>query len=505
MTTIRVPRVSRVLLLGILWLSVATLAVQAQRHTATRLGDPNTRFAPPLSTPEDLRAFFANESLKPDVLFVLRKVKWPGDPQHLWRAASTAAVSEVYLPKGTRIAYMTAREKGRPVVLKDVLWAGSQPIAAYEFTFASKGMRYRVVTPKACSNFWLEEAGREPPPFVARPGLALTKTLPPEVSLCEPFEAVIAVRNTGNVPLTQVRVTDTLSPGFRTVENRENLLLDAGALDPGRGMEFKFQLKPGGPGRQENRAHAASAEGVTAEATAATLVRAPALALTCTGPREAVAGRPATTCLTVRNTGEATESQVTLTLAVPSGATTEGVSEGGTAAADKIVWQLPALAPGEEQQVCAAFSLAEPGALSLTASAQGACSPSVATTCGVLIAGIPAILLEVVDLDDPIEVGSNETYEIRVTNQGSSIGTNVKVVCMLEDSQEYLSGGGATPMQAAGQTIASEPLPVLEPKAKATWRVVVKARNTGDVRFAVQLFSDQIVRPVEESEATYQY
>jgi len=61
-------------------------------------------------------------------------------------------------------------------------------------------MRYRVVTPKACSNFWVEELGPAPPPFVARPGLALTKSMPPEVSLCSPFEAVLAVRNTGNIP-----------------------------------------------------------------------------------------------------------------------------------------------------------------------------------------------------------------------------------------------------------------------------------------------------------------
>jgi hypothetical protein len=488
-----------------LGISAATLTVHAQRHRATRLGDPETRFAPPLSTPEDLRAFFANESLKPDVVFVLRKVKWPGDVRDLWGAASTAVVREVFLPKGTRIAYMTAREKKRPLVLRDVLWAGAQPIAAYEFTFASKGIRYRVVTPKACSNFWVEEIGPEPPPFVARPGLALTKTLPPAVSLCEPFEAVIAVRNTGNIPLTQVRVTDTLSPGFRTVDGRESLTFEAGALEPGRGMEFRCQLKPGGPGRQENRVQAASAEGVTAEATANTLVRAPALALTCTGPREAVAGRPATTCITVRNTGEATESQVTLTLPIPAGARVEGVSEGGTTTADQIVWPLAALAPGAERQVCAAFSVPAPGTLSLTASAQGACSPPVETTCGVQIMGIPAILLELVDLDDPIEVGGDETYEIRVTNQGSTIATNVKVRCTIEDSQEFVSGGGATPMLATGPTIASEPLPVLAPKAKATWRVVVKALKATDVRFAVQLASDQLVRPVEETEATHQY
>jgi hypothetical protein len=302
-----------------------------------------------------------------------------------------------------------------------------------------------------------------------------------------------------------VRVTEALSAAFRTADGHETLALDAGALDPGQGMEFKVLLKPGAAGPQENRARAEAAEGVTAEAAAVTLVRAPALALRCTAPSEAMAGRPATVCLIVNNTGEATEPQVTLTLPIPAGARAEGVSEGGTASADRIVWQLPALAPGAEKQVCAAFSLAEPGALSFTASAQGACAPPVETTCHVRIAGIPAILLEVVDVDDPIEVGSNETYEIRVTNQGSAVSTNIRLVCTIEDSQEYLSGGGATPMQAGGQTITSELLSVLEPKARATWWVVVKALKAGDVRFTVRLASDQLARPVEETEATNQY
>jgi len=88
---------------------------------------------------------------------------------------------------------------------------------------------------------------------------------------------------------------------------------------------------------------------------------------------------------------------------------------------------------------------------------------------------------------------------------GLGVSTNIRLVCTIEDSQEYLSGGGATPMQAGGQTITSEPLSVLEPKARATWWVVVKALKAGDVRFTVRLASDQLARPVEETEATNQY
>jgi hypothetical protein len=329
--------------------------------------------------------------------------------------------------------------------------------------------------------------------------------MPPEVSLCGPFETTLTVRNTGNVPLSKVQVTDPLAPAFRSTDGRESVVLDAGDLGPGQGLEFRLMLKPMAPGRQENRATAAAAEGVTVEAADTTVVRAPVLALQCAAPPEVVAGRPATVCLSVTNAGEATEPQVTLTLLVPAGAKAEGVSEGGTVSAEKIVWQLPALAPGAEQKVCAAFSLEQPGTMQLTASAQGTCAPAVETACGVHVAGIPAVLLEVVDLDDPIEVGSNEVYEIRVTNQGSALGTNIQVVCTLEESQQFESSTGATPMHANGRRIESEPLPVLDPKARATWRVTVKALTAGDVRFAVQLRSDQIVRPVEETEATHQY
>jgi uncharacterized membrane protein len=349
------------------------------------------------------------------------------------------------------------------------------------------------------------EVGPEPPPFVARPALALTKTMPPEVSVCRPLEAIIAVRNTGNVPLTGVRLTDTLPPGFRTMDDQPTLVLDVGTLEPGRGMQYTTQLKPGGRGRQQNRVQATAAEGVSAEATAETLVRAPLLRLSGHTSTDAVPGRPVNVCLVVENLGDAAEPRVTLSLPIPGGVQVVGASQGGVVAADRITWEIAELSAGDDREVCAAVTVVEPGELSLPASARGDCAPPAETVCRVAVAGIPAILLEVMDLDDPIEVGSPETYEIRVTNQGSAAGTNIRLVCTLEESQELLSTTGPTPMQAAGRILTSEPLPVLAPKAQATWRVTVRAGTAGDVRFSVRLNSDQIERPVEETEATHQY
>jgi len=121
------------------------------------------------------------------------------------------------------------------------------------------------------------------------------------------------------------------------------------------------------------------------------------------------------------------------------------------------------------------------------------------------VVGIPAILLEVIDLEDPIEVGANVVYEISVTNQGSAPGTNIKVICTWEDAQEFVS---VSTGQVAGRTANSlefDPIPSLAPKAKNSATITMKALEVANVRFKVSIMSDQITRPVEETESTNQY
>jgi hypothetical protein len=65
----------------------------------------------------------------------------------------------VEIPVGARMPFMSSRHGGRPVCLRNVLWAGPAPIPAYAFTFSSQGRRYRCVTPKPCCNFFLEDLG----------------------------------------------------------------------------------------------------------------------------------------------------------------------------------------------------------------------------------------------------------------------------------------------------------------------------------------------------------
>ncbi|NJL31633.1 MAG: DUF11 domain-containing protein [Phycisphaerales bacterium] len=106
---------------------------------------------------------------------------------------------------------------------------------------------------------------------------------------------------------------------------------------------------------------------------------------------------------------------------------------------------------------------------------------------------------------DPILVGDVETYVITVTNQGSAADTNIKIVVELEETMEFVSAGGATPGSAAAGKVTFTALPSLAPDAQAKWEVKVKAVKTGDVRLKTTMTSDQLTRPVEETEATNFY
>ncbi len=122
------------------------------------------------------------------------------------------------------------------------------------------------------------------------------------------------------------------------------------------------------------------------------------------------------------------------------------------------------------------------------------------------IKGVPAVLLEVVDDPDPIEVGGNVTYTIVVTNQGSAEGTNIAITCTIPPEEDYISSDGPTKATVEGKTVEFAPLARLDPKAKVTWKIVVKGTKTADVRFKTGMKTGQTGEvPVEETESTHIY
>jgi uncharacterized repeat protein (TIGR01451 family) len=229
------------------------------------------------------------------------------------------------------------------------------------------------------------------------------------------------------------------------------------------------------------------------------------LALECAAPAEVLVGRPVEVCLTVRNPGTAAEAKATVSLTIPHGATVTRMTEGGSSSEGLVTWEIPNLTVNAAKQFCAVLNTRESGALSFSSTATGVIAKPAQASCATKIRGVSAILLDAVDLEDPVEVGHEVTYVINLTNQGSETLTNIRMVCTLPDSQEYVSGTGVTAVQAQDRTVTMESLPNLAPKALVTWRVVVKALKADDARFKLTVSTDQFERPIPEEESTRQY
>ncbi|MCK4518041.1 DUF11 domain-containing protein, partial [Candidatus Babeliales bacterium] len=225
------------------------------------------------------------------------------------------------------------------------------------------------------------------------------------------------------------------------------------------------------------------------------------------GPARRYLGRSVSYEITLTNKGDAPASDIVLKDTVPAGVTGVVASDNGVIASNNsiIVWNIPVLKPGATKKVTVSYRPTKVGTVRDTASASAKCAEGVKASAKTVIAGIPAVLLEVIDVDDPVELGGTTTYVITATNQGSAVGTNISIVCTLEDNEEYVSSSGATAGSLAGAKVTFVPLKKLAPKAKATWKIVVKAVKEGDVRFKVTMNTDQLTRPVEETEATHLY
>jgi uncharacterized repeat protein (TIGR01451 family) len=231
----------------------------------------------------------------------------------------------------------------------------------------------------------------------------------------------------------------------------------------------------------------------------------PILTISKIGPERLYIGRPAAYEITITNNSDVPAKNAILEDTIPDGVTGVKATAGAKLSGSKLVWEFGTLEPNASKNVRVNYTPTKAGTLINSATASAYCAEAVTSTIRTSVTGIPALSMEVVDIEDPVRTGSRATYVIRVENQGSAIATNIRIACLLENNVQYVSSAGATAGSQEGQTVRFFPLGSLAPKAQAAWRVVVEAVRQGDVRFKAIMNADQLSRPVEETESTLIY
>jgi len=111
--------------------------------------------------------------------------------------------------------------------------------------------------------------------------------------------------------------------------------------------------------------------------------------------------------------------------------------------------------------------------------------------------------MEKSDDPDPIGVGEQTTYTVRITNQGFADDNNVHVVVTIAPELAPVSATGDGVI--SGQTVTFPVVPRLPAKEAVTYRIVAKGVKTGDGRTRFELNSDMLQSPVVAEESTHVY
>jgi uncharacterized repeat protein (TIGR01451 family) len=338
-----------------------------------------------------------------------------------------------------------------------------------------------------------------------QPALKLTKEAPAEAMLCDNIPLKFTVTNTGSGTTSNVVIKDALPEGLMLADGKKSIMVQVGDLASGQAKAYSAMVKAQKTGTYVNKATATADGDLTTDSgETKTIVRQPVLAITKTAPEKVIVGREVTYDIKVTNKGDVTAANAMIKDMSPAGAAFVKASDGGASGGGAVTWNIGSLAPDASKNVTVTYKPTGAGEISNKAVAMATCAEDVSAMAKTTAIGVPGVLLEVVDLEDPVIMGNNITYVITVTNQGFAPLTNVAVVATIEEHFKYVSSSGPSAGAITDNILTFAPIPTLNAKSTATWKVIVKTTAAGNHIFTVTLKSNEL-GGVQETESTNVY
>ena len=339
-----------------------------------------------------------------------------------------------------------------------------------------------------------------------KPLLTVEHTGPSSVLIGEGVNLTIVISNPGTGVATGVTLEEDVPDGLTHPAGNE-LEYEIGQLRPGESRKLELTLTAAKPGLISNLLLVRGDGNLVAEDRLELEVIAPQLDLALTGPSKRYLERQATYSVKVANPGTAAAKNIELVTYLPKGLKFVSTDNHGQYDAQNhaVYWSLEELPPRMTGDVTVTAMPIETGQQKIRVEGRGDLGLTANYDQEVMVEGLAELFFQVVDSADPIEVGSDTEYEIRLINQGSKTDTNVRVIAVLPPDLEPVGGDGPTRVHVDGNNVVFEPLARLAPQGSAVFKVRVKGRAPGDQRVSVRVVSDEVKTPVTKEESTRVY
>jgi uncharacterized repeat protein (TIGR01451 family) len=335
------------------------------------------------------------------------------------------------------------------------------------------------------------------------PQLAIRMTAPSEVMIGNQQHVKIEIRNPGSGDATKVMLFENIPPNVKHAAGPA-LEFEIGTLRAGETREIDLVLTAEKAGKVINTLTARAEGSLQVQQQVEFEVIAPALSVAVQGPEKRYLERPATYEVSVQNPGTAPAHDVQIVTKLPKGMRFIKANNMGEydAASHAVYWSLAELPKGERGTVELVAMPIETGTQTLQVESHAQQGLTDKTQREVLVEGLAAIKFEVKALDDPIEVGRETGYEIRVLNQGTKAAANVQVTAELPPGLKFISAEGETQHKFDQGRVYFEPLQQLAPKADTVYRLRAQGTQPGDQRIVVEVKTDDLQQPIRREEST---
>ena len=344
--------------------------------------------------------------------------------------------------------------------------------------------------------------------LVREPKLMLKASGAEKVLMGDVVTLTLTVSNPGDCSADQVKLKATLPEGLEHAKGRK-IEFDIGNLAPNESRQVQLVCMARAGGRQVCEVSATAEGNLRSQDLAAVEVILPRIDLTATGPKLRYLDRKAVYSFRVTNPGSAPASNVMISDQLPEGFKFGRASDGGRHDLDTrtVSWFIGDLGPGQTREVNMEAIATAIGEQKHKASVSASRGLRGEIEIATRVEGLSALLMELVDLDDPVEVGTDTAYEIKVTNTGSKTETNLQLVCIIPEKMEFRGAQGPSDCKARvrGKEVVFDPLPRLAPRTDAVYRVSVRGIAPGDLRFRARITADGLSDPVLKEESTKVY
>jgi uncharacterized repeat protein (TIGR01451 family) len=341
--------------------------------------------------------------------------------------------------------------------------------------------------------------------IVTRPMLEIALAAPSTVPIGGEATISITLSNPGSGYTTGIVLEEAVPEGLEHPAGRE-IIYAFGDLAPGESRQLDLDMQCMRPGEFVNLLTARADANLEAHGECRFEVVAPQLELAVEGAHTRFLEQNAEYRLVFTNTGTASARNVLLTAYLPQGLQfvgTDDASQGVYDASEHAVhWELVELPAGVQAIVILQTLPTQAGEGSLRFVGSEATGLSAEKTHPVVVDGIPAISYQVSDSRDPVEVGGETTYEIRVENEGTKASSNVQIVVQVPSQLEVTSIDGPTGHREDISSVSFDPIPRLEAKTEAVYTIVARGVQAGEARFKVQVSSDESQLPITTEEST---